>query len=48
MNISLQAEGLFGSTNELELKKLIDTYMLLAPSGFFKSPDFAKEIIKKS
>lgn len=48
INISLQAEGLFWSTNELELKKLIDTYMMLAPSWFFKSPDFAKEIIKKT
>lgn len=48
INISLQPEGLFGSTNELELQKLISTYQLLAPSWFFQSPEFAKEIIKKS
>lgn len=48
INISLQAEWLFGSTNELELQKLISTYTVLAPSGFLKSPELAKEIIKKS
>jgi hypothetical protein len=48
INISLQAEWLFGSTNELELQKLMDVYRELAPSGYFKSPELAKEIIKKA
>lgn len=47
INISLQSEWLFGSTNELELQKLMTTYQVLAPSGFMKSPELAKEIIKK-
>lgn len=37
INISLQAEGLFGSTNEIELQKLIQIYQTLAPGGAVKS-----------
>ena len=48
MNISLQAEWMFGSYNELEVNKLINTYNTLAGSWFINSPEFAKEIIKKS
>ena len=48
VNISLQAEWMFGSINELELQKLISLYQTLAPSGFITSPEIAKEIIKKA
>lgn len=48
INVSLQAEGLFGSTNEMELRKLIEVYQTLAPSGFVKAPEIAGEIMKKA
>ena len=48
INISLNAEWMFGSFEELELQKLITMYQTLAPSGFIESPELAKEIIKKS
>ena len=48
INISLHAEWLFGSTNEIELNKMIQIYQTLAPSGFFSSPKFATEIMKKN
>lgn len=48
VNISLQAEWMFGSVNELELQKLISVYNTLRGSWFITSPEIAKEIIKKS
>lgn len=48
VNISLRAEGMFGSVNELELQKLISIYQTLSPSWFITSPEIAKEIIKKA
>jgi len=48
INLSLNAEWMFGSFQELELQKLISLYQTLAPSWFIQSPDLAKEIIKKS
>ena len=46
VNISLEAEGIFWTNEELKHKKLIELYNTLAPSGFFESPDMAKEIMK--
>ena len=48
INISLQAEWLFGSTNELELQKLIQVYQTLAMSWAIKSWELASEIMKKA
>lgn len=48
INLSLQAEWMFGSVNELELQKLISIYQTLAPSWFTASPEIAWEIFKKA
>ncbi len=48
INLSLQAEGLFGSTNELELQKILGVYNTLKDSGFANSPEIAVEIMKKA
>ncbi len=48
INLSLQAEWLFGSTNALELQKLIQVYQTLAPGGAVKAWAIASEIIKKA
>lgn len=48
INVSLQAEWLFGTVNELEFKKLVSMYQLLAPSWFIKSPEIANEILRKA
>lgn len=48
LNISLQAEGLFGTTNELEMQKMIAVYKTLANSWFTNAPEIAKEIMKKA
>lgn len=48
INISLQAEGMLWTVNELDMQKLISLYSTLAPSGFITSPELAKEIIKKA
>lgn len=48
LNISLQAEWLFWTTNELEMQKLIAVYKTLAWSWFTNSPEIAKEIMKKA
>lgn len=46
VNVSLEAEGMFGTNEELKHKKIIELYNTLAPSGFAQSPEMAKEIIK--
>ena len=48
INLSLEAEWMFWANDSLELKKLIDMYNTLAPSGFAESTEIAKEIVKKS
>jgi len=46
VNISLEAEWMFGANEELKHKKIIELYNTLAPSWFAQSPSLAKEIIK--
>jgi len=46
VNISLEAEWIFWTNEELKHKKLIELYNTLSPSGFFQSPEMAKEIMK--
>lgn len=46
VNISLEAEGMFGTSQELVHKKLIELYNTLSPSWFFQSPEMGKEIMK--
>jgi len=48
MNISLEAEWMFGAFNELELNKLINIYNTTSESGFVNSPEIVKEMFKKS
>lgn len=48
VNISLEANWIFGASNELEFNKLISLYTQLADSWFLNSPEFAKELIKKA
>ncbi len=48
VNLSLETEWMFGTNQAIEAKKLIELYNTLWPSGFFKSDDMWKEIIKKS
>jgi len=46
VNISLEAEWMFGVNEELKHKKIIELYNTLAPSWFAQAPEMAKEIIK--
>lgn len=48
VNLSLETEWMFWTNQALEAKKLIDLYNTLWPSGFFKSDEMWKEIMKKS
>lgn len=48
VNVSLEANWIFGASNELEFNKLISLYTQLADSGFLNAPEFAKELIKKA
>ena len=48
INISLQAEWMFGTINELELQKLISVYQTVAGSWMVVAPEIIKEIIKKT
>ena len=48
VNLSLQAEWMFGSVNELELQKLISVYQTVAQWWIANATEITKEIFKKA
>jgi len=48
INLSLQAEWMFGSVNELELQKLISLYNTVAKSWIPNSTEIVREMFKKA